>query len=149
MKRGANRDLLQWTLMTPADLPLGEHHYELQLNLGNSFPDPLKVPVVIRVLHPIQLSLDRVFFGIFCEGEEKTVDVSLRDLTLIDLSRLVVRSDNPLVLAEKREDEKLIRLILSPSIPPGQFKGSVSLSLADSKVPELLLPYSGIVQTGQ
>ena len=148
MKSSANRDLLQWTFQAPADLPVGEHPFELRLDLGVPNSEPIKVPVVVEILHPIQPSLERIFFGFVSVGEEKTIDLAVEKLSAEDYSRLLVTSDFPSVTAEKREDQKQIRLRMSPSIPAGRFTGNVSLSLPDSKVPELLIPYSGIVQTG-
>ena len=149
MKRSAHRDLLQWTLLAPADMTIGEHSFELQLQLGTLDSEPLQVPVIVNVLHPIQPSLERIFFGFVEIGEEKTIDLAVEKLSPGDYSRLQVTSDCPAVLAEKQEDQKLIRLRLSPSLPAGRFTGNVSLSLPDTKVPELLIPFSGIVQSGK
>ncbi len=147
MKRSAFRDLLQWTMLAPADLPIGEHAFELPLQLGMPDSEPLRVPVIVNVLHPIQPSLDRIFFGFVQIGKEKTIDLSLEKLSDGDFFRLQVTSDFPAVLAEKQDDAKVIRLRMSPSISAGRFMGNVSLSLPDTKWPELLIPFSGIVQS--
>ncbi len=138
------RDELRLSLALERALPIGNHEFSLRL-VWKGANVATTLPVEVRVLHPVQLSLNRLFFGELVPGERCSVQVPI-----VRTAADAPRPDSimcDLDFVEAVFDEAAQQLTVSVSAPtsPGRLEGTLTLSFGVDATPPIPLPVGGVV----
>ena len=138
------RDELALTLAAEKSFPIGEHEFVFRLAWSNTEPTAM-LPVKVRVLHPVELSLDRLFFGELLPGERRTAQVPMVRAWADAPRPDSIKCD--LDFVEGKFNEAVDQLVVSVSAPTssGRFEGTLTLSFGVDATPPIQLPISGVV----
>lgn len=137
-------DSLLITLAGPENLAIGEHRQEIELVFRGDVP-PQRVPVTLRVKHPLRPRLARLFCGGLKPGQRWSLEVDLVRQPEATVAVQSVECDAAFLQARLLERDRLHVEVTAPAAE-GRFEGRVLLRYSDPSIPEIALPVSGAVR---
>ncbi len=134
-----------WTLTPSKIFPIGKHSFDVKLAWKNQTKS-LSIPIVLEVVHPIKISLNRLYFGKMVSGETRTIKIQVQGADGKKCDVKAVKCKMPFVTAEFSQTNYEISVMVCAPATEGRFQSALSIVPAEKTWPEIMVPISGVVE---